>query len=363
MRISIPENLAGRDNNFNALRLLAAILVLFSHCYPLSGNIQREPIAHLTNNIADGGLMAVVAFFFLSGYLISASWASAPHFPSFMMKRALRIFPGLAVAVIITALLLGPMMTSLDTHQYFQSGKAWPYIRDNINVLNQKTNTLPGVFENIPLPFAINGSLWTLKAEFLVYIATGILGATCLMPTEGKGLRNIFFSGVLFFVAARLINLSKAELEAMPLPLDVSSYRLIAAYLIGSAAFVARHWLIRSWLWFAGLAAITWLAWGTGLFGLLLYLSFGYFLLLLATSPIKLLGQGIRTRDYSYGLYIYAFPVQQTVVALNPGIAPLALFLFALPMVILLAVVSWHIVEKPSLGLKNTVLARISIRT
>ncbi len=364
MRISISESLANRDNNLNALRLLAALLVLFSHCYPLSGNVKLEPIAHLTGNITDGGMMAVVAFFFLSGYLISASWTSTGNFPAFMAKRSLRIFPGLAVAVLFTAFLLGPLMTTLDIGQYFHTGKAWLYIRDNTNVLSQKHNTLPGVFEINPLPYAVNGSLWTLKAEFLAYIMIGIIGATCLLPAERKIFRCTIFAGVLLFVSARLVNMSNAELEALlPFHLAAAEYRLLAAFMIGTATFVMRHWLIRSWWVFAGLIAATWLAWGTMPFGILLYLMFCYFLLLLATSPIHVLGKSIRTHDYSYGVYIYAFPVQQTIVAFDPGIGPLTLFLISLPVIMAFAIASWHYVEKPSLGLKNALLGRISKRT
>lgn len=155
---AISEGLANRDNNLNAMRLIAAGLVLFSHCYALSGNVELEPVArHL--RILDGGALAVIAFFFLSGYLISASWASTPFLSSFMLKRILRIFPGLAVMATLSALLLGPIMTSLDIDQYFQSGHVWRYIRDSINVLSLKTDTLPGVFEATPLPQAVNGSL------------------------------------------------------------------------------------------------------------------------------------------------------------------------------------------------------------
>lgn len=361
-RIAISESLANRENNLNAIRLIAAGLVLFSHCYPLSGNILREPIGHYLR-IFDGGALAVIAFFFLSGYLISASWASAPHFSTFMVKRALRIFPGLAVMATFSALLLGPMMTSLDINQYFQTGQSWRYIRDNINVLSLKTNTLPGVFETIPLPRVINGSLWTLKTEFSAYILLGIIGATRLLPTRGNGLRSIIFSSVMIYLSFRLTTLSKGEFEALHIPFDFFSCQLMAVYLIGSAAFVVRDWLIRSWYLLAGLAILTWLVRETSLFAIFIYLSYGYFLLLLATSQMQLLGKGIRTHDYSYGLYIYAFPVQQTIVALNPGIAPLPLFLFALPVALTFAITSWHYVEKPSLGLKNALLGRISGRT
>lgn len=351
-RISISAILATRENNLNALRLIAAILVLFSHSYPLTGNIQFEPIARYFH-LFDGGALAVIAFFFLSGYLISASWEATPHFPSFILKRVLRIIPGLAFAVTISALIIGAMMTSLDIGMYFHSGEILKYIRDNINVLSLSTNTLPGVFTHAPIPDAINGSLWTLRTEFWVYIATGIIGATCLLPGEGKGFRAVLFSVMMLYVSARLANLTKTDWEAWHLPLDFFSYRLIAVYLLGTVAFVIRRWLIRSWFLLVGLICGTWLLRETHLFYLLIYLSYGYLLLLLATSPILVLGKSIRKHDYSYGTYIYAFPIQQTIVALLPGISPLTLFLFALPIVGVFAVASWHCIEKPSLKLKG----------
>lgn len=350
--MSISSKLATRDNNLNAIRLIAATLVLFSHCYPLTGNIQSEPIARYLH-IFDGGAIAVIAFFFLSGYLISASWAAAPSLPSFMLKRVLRILPALAVVATLSALVLGPLMSSLDTSHYFDSSQAFKYIRDNINVLNLRTNTLPGVFENLPVPQAINGSLWTLRTEFWVYIGTGIIGVTCLLPTGEKRIPCAAFAVVALIVAARLIVMSKVEFDAWRLPLDYFSYRLMAAYLIGTVAFVIRGWLIRSWLILAALAALAWLAKDLLLFQFLIYIAFAYFLLLIATAKFSLLGKSVRTQDYSYGAYIYAFPVQQTIAALVPGIAPLTMFSLAVPIVFVFAASSWHLVEKPALGLKN----------
>ncbi len=347
----ISEILASRENNLNALRLIAAVLVLFSHSYPLSGNIQQEPIGrHL--HIFDGGALAVIAFFFLSGYLISASWASLPHFPSFMAKRALRILPGLAVVATISALLLGPLMSSLDINHYFQSGQALRYIRDSINVLSLQTSTLPGVFENLPLPHAVNGSLWTLKVEFLVYIATGIVGATCLLPTAGKGWHSIFFSIIALYLVSRLIAVTPAEWNSWNTHLNFFACQLAAVFMLGILGHAVRHWLLHSWLAMAALAGLTYLLRETSLFLLFIYLTYGYFLLLIASSSFPLLGKKIRVHDYSFGVYIYAFPIQQTLIALMPGLSPLQLFLAASPIVMLFAVASWHFVEKPCLGFK-----------
>lgn len=157
----------------------------------------------------------------------------------------------------------------------------------------------------------------------------------------------------MIYLAYRLTGLSRIEFDALQLPFAFFSCQLMAAYLIGTAAFVARDRLVRSWYVFACLAMLTWLLRETSFFYFFIHLSYGYFLLLLATSQIQLLGKRIRTHDYSYGLYIYAFPVQQTIVALNPGIAPLYLFMFAMPVALAFAITSWHYVEKPSLALKK----------
>ena len=351
LRAPISEKLASRENNLNALRLIAAVLVLFSHCYALSGNIQLEPIGRLLH-IFDGGALAVIAFFFLSGYLISSSWASTPHFPSFMAKRALRILPGLAVVVAISALLLGPIASSLDINHYFSSGQAFRYIRDNVNVLSLKTNTLPGVFEDLPIPHAVNGSLWTLKVEFLVYIATGVIGATCLLPTEGKGWRSILFTTVMLYLAVRMITVTKAEFNSWNTGLDLFSCQLIGVFILGAIVCTVRHWIPRSVLLVTGLISLTYLLRETSLFLLFIYLSYGYFLLFVATSSFHLLGKRTRINDYSFGVYIYAFPIQQIMVTLAPGISPVSLFLFSLPIVTLFAIASWHFIEKPCLGLK-----------
>ncbi|CAH1189495.1 hypothetical protein NTGBS_1030029 [Candidatus Nitrotoga sp. BS] len=82
-------------------------------------------------------------------------------------------------------------------------------------------------------------------------------------------------------------------------------------------------------------------------------MSYGYFLLFVATSSFHLLGKKTRINDYSYGVYIYAFPIQQTIVTLAPGISPVSLFLFSFPIVALFAIASWHFIEKPCLGLKG----------
>ena len=165
--------------------------------------------------------------------------------------------------------------------------------------------------------------------------------------------RTVLFSVMILYVFYRLTVLTKAEWEAWHLPLDYFSYRLIAVYLLGTVAFVNRNRLIRSWFVLAGLAATTWLVRDTHLFYFSIYLSYGYFLLLLATSPVRILGTSIRTHDYSYGTYIYAFPIQQTIVMLMPGVAPLTLFLVALPVILVFASASWHWVEKPALRLKD----------
>jgi peptidoglycan/LPS O-acetylase OafA/YrhL len=69
-----------------------------------------------------------------------------------------------------------------------------------------------------------------------------------------------------------------------------------------------------------------------------------------AYSP--LLNRLIRTGDYSYGIYIYAFPVQQTIASFYPKI-PIGLYLLVCSfLTFVLAILSWHLVEKYALSLK-----------
>lgn len=208
------------DNNLNVLRLIGATLVLYGHSYVFLG--LREPI--FLSWIALGPL-GVFIFFTISGYLIAASWDHDPHLLRFLARRALRIFPALAVCVALSVLVLGPVLTTLPLTDYFSNEHTWGYFR---NIFLYISYYLPGVFENNRVANAVNGSLWTLPIEFIMYFAVAVVGiirgnrwafaALALMSAlvtyfwaqstpemlivYVSDMRQVFFCGTYFWVGA-----------------------------------------------------------------------------------------------------------------------------------------------------------------
>ncbi len=161
-----------RENNFDFLRFFAAALVLFAHCYPLVGRKMDEPLTVLTGYEKGGGI-AVGIFFVISGYLITASYLNSRSPVSFLTKRALRILPALTVAVLLSAFVIGPMVTSWRLDNYLTSAKTWEYLK---NILLITEYELPGVFNQNVYPDVVNGSLWTLPLEVMMYMGVLALG-------------------------------------------------------------------------------------------------------------------------------------------------------------------------------------------
>ena len=166
-----------QENNFDILRLVAAWLVLFSHSYGLYYG--STDWFHQTLGYEQASSIGLNIFFTISGYLVTASYINQPRFTSFMLKRILRIVPGLFVVLALSALIMGPLVTTLPLSTYFTETATYKYIRGAL-VFTIKY-FLPGVFADLPFPAAVNGSLWTLKIEARCYLLIGILGAFSLL--------------------------------------------------------------------------------------------------------------------------------------------------------------------------------------
>ncbi len=160
-------------NNFDFLRLAAAAAVLVSHQYALGGQPEPRLLA-----FSWGGL-GVLVFFAISGYLVAASWQHDPHAGRFVARRLLRVWPGLAVACLLTALVLGPLVSSLSTGAYLRH----PETRHFLKILGLASFDagLPGVFAGNPLAGSANGSLWTIPVEVRCYLALVVVGVVGLV--------------------------------------------------------------------------------------------------------------------------------------------------------------------------------------
>lgn len=173
-------------NNFEFLRIFAALAVLISHHFPLS-NLGEPSIPGV---ISLGGV-AVMIFFSISGFLVTQSWLSDRNAFRFLLRRFLRIWPALTMVVFLSVFVLGPILSSLSISEYFLHKATWDYLK---NILMKIHFLLPGVFTDKPGGAAVNGSLWTIPFEVRCYIALGILGALTLLRSR----RWVFAWGFIF---------------------------------------------------------------------------------------------------------------------------------------------------------------------
>src|ERR1700728_122809 len=169
-----------RDNNFDALRLLAAATVICSHSFLIAdGNENSEPLIVLSGRQSILGLAGVFVFFAISGFLVTQSFVETRSPWRYLLKRCLRIFPGFFVALVLAGFVLAPMVTTLPLHQYFLSPAPYRYVFWNM-LFDLRQHELPGVmFVDNPVGLEVNGSLWTLGYEFQMYLmvlALGLLG-------------------------------------------------------------------------------------------------------------------------------------------------------------------------------------------
>jgi peptidoglycan/LPS O-acetylase OafA/YrhL len=166
------------QNNYQLLRFVAAMMVIFGHSYAITklpGRAGMDFIQRALHFTYSGGI-GVDAFFVISGFLVTASYLNRRNWSEFMKARCLRIFPGLIVCVLAMVFLLGPVVTTLPALQYFTDSELYSFLFRNITLVSLHF-TLPGVFETLPRAGAVNGSLWTLPAEFFLYILLSIFGA------------------------------------------------------------------------------------------------------------------------------------------------------------------------------------------
>ena len=338
-----------RANNFDALRLMAAVSVIFSHSFLIAeGSQAREPFNLLNGNQAVLGLAGVFVFFAISGYLVTQSFEETAHAGRFLVKRGLRIFPGLFVATLVSAFAIAPLVATEPLARYLASPQPWAYVLGNTTLLDPHLRTLPGVcFENNPVGLEINGSLWSLQIEFMMYLMVLALGAARLLTLP---------------TALLLLALGIAG-TAFPTLNFLGGWGWMLGFF---AAGMVLYKLRGTWIWDGriALAALVGLAFSIE-FRLFipLFALFGCYLALWLALDRRLpVVPAAAWGDLSYGLYIYGWPVEQLLSWLSGGKAPWwLLFLTGLPIAAALAFLSWHLVERPALCLKPKTATRLPV--
>lgn len=318
-------------NNFDFARLLAALFVLYGHQYGLLGH--NEPTLMPGQSF---GTIGVYIFFSISGYLVVQSWQRDSRILPFVAKRLLRIWPGLIVATLFCAIVLGPLVSTLPLTEYFLS----PDLRTYLTTARFKiVYFLPGVFETNPYPRAVNGSLWTIPFELRCYLALMLAGVCGLFRFRIPSLVVTCILAIYCFTT--------------PEAWDNYNLRLGLFFATGVCLHLFSEWKQNKWL-----AMILLLATGGALLkdqpNLAAWLLIPFLSIAIGSMSTPVLRRAGRFGDLSYGIYIYAFPVQQFFIWLTQK-NPLHFgwyFTITFFSVILFALLSWHIVEQPALKLK-----------
>ncbi len=340
------------DNNFNLIRMVAATLVLISHCYPLAGNRGWEPFSYYLGGYDTGGGWGVSIFFVISGFLVTRSVLHHTTF-DYLMSRVLRIVPALALAVTVTVFLIGPLVTSDAITEYFTSPQTWRYLL-NVNIF-ELTQSLPRVFTTNPEAYTVNGSLWTLPIECGFYVFLPLMAATGMLSPRAA-LAVVFAVIAIYLVNTYYFNLewnNQGGLLFRGAPL-YSTVRNFLFFFIGSCFWIWRSRLVYSHGLAIAMVGVLYLFAAQPFRTAAYYVALPYLVMYVALTRNRIFRRYQDLGDYSYGTYIFAYPVQQSVVAtMGASIGPMALCAIAAPITFILAFVSWRWVEVQLLDYEN----------
>ena len=264
----------------------------------------------------------------------------------YLAKRALRIFPALTLNILVIAFVLGPILTTLTVYEYFTSPRTFIYLRNIILSVNYR---LPGVFEDNVYPVAVNGSLWTLPIEFTLYLITPIFLA--LVFFLGRWGRLAGAACIFALLAAMIVTqIYRNELvkSAFHLILELPPYFILGATIYLLHAERRLSLVIPTVALCAGsmisLGSVT---------EIFLIFALPYAVIAFGFTHVPLISKPAQYGDFSYGIYLWSFPVQQALISyFGTSMSPLENMMATLLVVIPIAALSWHLLEKPMLALK-----------
>jgi peptidoglycan/LPS O-acetylase OafA/YrhL len=331
------------QNNFRLLRLIAAIMVVEGHSRILLYDPARESYEQGTFHFNSLGLPS---FFFLSGLLVTQSLFQSSSWKNFIWKRILRVYPVVWFFLLLAALIMGPIVTTMPLAGYWQSPQLYRFI-GSINLLHTDL-MLPGVFTNSTLGTAsVNSSLWTVTMELKLYLGLLLIGWIIKkFPAVAKWVL------LLLILSAILINNRMAA--SIPTGLrpwftfGVQFLSGVLCYLHKDKIIVPRYlclllpplFLVSLWSHTYSYAAYVLVPATVIVFGTL------YPKKISAISPVP---------DLSYGIYVFAFPVQQLIANyLHPG-GHFSFFILSMALTLPFALFSWYAIEKNALRLKKAI--------
>ena len=349
-----PSDPSPRNNNFNIIRVFASLLVIYGHM----SHIMGLPVFTVYNQAIS--TIGVKIFFVISGYLITKSFMNDSNFIRYMIRRVFRIFPGLIAVTLFAFLIIGPLMTELSVKEYFNHPEAWLYLK---NMILWPIYNLPETFKNNIYPYAINGSLWSLPVEFAMYlilpivyvifkklnlIKVGIIGTALLFVI-------INYIKITFFPEFRFVFYGTNWPDGLS---------LVPFFFIGSLFSLPQmNKYLNLQLSTALFVAGAFFSFDLATTEILLTITLPYFVLSFALCDKPVFGAWFKKCDFSYGLYLYGFPIQQilfnyirTRMDISLNMMTLISFIF----ILIISILSWYLVEKPCQKLGQKIVKKLS---
>jgi peptidoglycan/LPS O-acetylase OafA/YrhL len=338
-----------KTNNFGFLRLLFAILVILSHSSELvDGNRSREILSVVFGPLTFGGI-AVDGFFLISGFLLVQSFENST-LRDYVVKRVLRIYPGFVAAYLVCVFVFGP----------YSGGDPWSLGRNDWLILFGRIIMLSppyldGAFAHLPEP-QLNGSVWTIRYEFFCY---GLIAALGLLSLLGRRLLMVGLATALLLAMSALR--AKLPIFGEYWLQHPSLIHFTALFCCGSAYYRMSDSIPYRPVW-AAIAALLLAAFMySNIFSEMAFAVFGGYLIFWFALhvPTRYLSQVGQNTDISYGVYLYAWPIQNSIIYRHPDISPWLLFVVSTAFAVICGFVSWTIVERRMMALKHRFVARV----
>lgn len=330
-----------RRNSLGALRVILAAVVIVSHAWPTGGFGEDPKLGG-----EGAGRWAVAGFFAISGYLVTDSrWRLG--LGGYLARRAARILPGYWACLAVTAFVVAPLAAAWSGTTW-DPGSAVLYVLRNLGLV-VLAPTIGQTLAAAPFPATWNGSLWTLKWEFLAYLA---IGAAMAVPA----LRRrpwVFLAALPVLVLGQLA----LRLAGLGTPVVLDALWLSSSFAAGVVLWYYRDRVRMGWPVAVAAVAVVAVADATHTLSVFGPVPIAYLMMWLAVSlPLR---RAFRRTDISYGLYVYGFVVQQCLALL--GVArygPGAMAVVGIVATVPVAWLSWHLVERPARDAVRRVLRR-----
>lgn len=301
--IYLKDAAEDRNNNLNLMKIIAALMVIVSHAFPITGN-GEDIVSEWTRGRLNLGSLAVGIFFVTGGYLIAKSSEKKVNAKNYFKARCIRIFPQLMFVTVILALIIGPFLTNMHIADYYKSKTTWKYLLNSVLILQ---HDLPGVFTENIYGTVVNGPLWTLPVEFCCYIACfaayklNFLNKKRFAITIPAGLSVIVVSGLW---------LNNFWLTVI---------RAVVLFYIGVGGYVYREKIVLSctygWLSTVLFFALLLLRWDI----LAMYFVFPYMIFYWAFGSKHKWSNIGQKAECSYGVYLWGWPIAQILCMMAGG--------------------------------------------